>query len=227
MNRNQIESGILNEFQGGSEQGPQIPYTEENIKFLVALRLKQMEEISIGPLGSCQYTNAWITKELVVDLHTIGGWDLVQKTMGISIDLADWAKTKEKYLNTPTELFLMLASIMEGNLNTSDPEEVEEYNLFYNEVTERLLQEPMYEGEGITTALLAYIEYTRNTAWDLWSASIPPIKWEQTERLITIPTFGPIFNSMAQSDNFAVGIDLALWEIELNFEASNWEGYDT
>jgi len=75
-----------------------------------------------------------------------------------------------------------------------------------------------------------YFEITRAQAWDLWSAYIPVEDVLDTEDELTtldLPTFGPILNQYAQSDNFQVGFGCAVLTLIYDIEVDNFAGFDT
>ena len=88
-------------------------------------------------------------------------------------------------------------------------------------------QVPKDDAADRRCAIDKYYEITKDAAWDLWSAAMNPIKNMKLESAPKLPTHGPLFNQIAQSDNFAIGLMLAYTTHLFGTTLSTFADYDT
>jgi len=186
------------------------------LKHLLQRYEEESAKIQVNPLGSCQYNSAWELSELILELHSLGGHELVKNTLSISYD--------ETKLPTLEEVKAEVIAIMDNGFIGDTDEE--------NEGAKQRYAAEINEQSEIEHVMLKYLHETKSNAWDLWSAHFPPILVEEVEeseieQVIKDTASGPIFNIMSQDENFQVGVSIALWQIFFDFSPSLWGDYDT
>lgn len=73
--------------------------------------------------------------------------------------------------------------------------------------------------------------YTRDESWDLWGAAAYFVKLAfpklKIKSIPKAPGFGPIFNVLAQSENYETGLYCAILMSEYNLDEDDLEDFDT
>jgi hypothetical protein len=175
-------------------------------------------EISVCDLGSCQYETIQHTAEFVKELLDLLGPERVEELLEIkySKKITDIAEF-EKDLTQFCEDMEWSDFHGEGNypsfralLETEFPEYLDDYS----------------DGR---ISLAAYLEITREQAWDLWSAMPSIFSDLEIGFNMDLPTYGPILNQRAQSENFRLGVDLGYMMYYFTFLAKLefFSGFDT
>lgn len=163
---------------------------------------KELNNLDVSDvLGSCQYKSIEDTYNWATSIINILGIKGFESLLGITYSAA----------LTKDELEKELCDILKETQNEDDDD--------YKE-----LQEILKQG---TCPIEDYAELTRDLAWDLWSAYPVALKDFKMENKIELPTYGPIFNQMAQSENFEIGIHLAYITHLYGTDLDIWAGYDT
>jgi hypothetical protein len=161
-------------------------------------------------LGSCQYktiedTHIWATK-----LLNLIGYKQFEELIGLTY----------KNILTMEEIELDCYNILKDSTTVL----IDDADI---PITETIDYIPLLDTENKRVSLDNYIEITRDEAWDLWSAYIGPLTHMQIKDPVETPVHGPILNQAVQSDNFAIGIQLAYLTHIHGYELKNWDGYDT
>ena len=200
----QMEHSLLGEFQA-SKIPVNIPIPK--ISHLVTEFEENLNLFEVGPWGSCQYWTAWVTYQFATKLI---------KEIGFNNFL-----TLLRLPNGPWKSELEIIDLFKRDLESclEDNEDLE-------------IPEPF--------SIAAYAEVTKNNAWDLWSAYIsffnlyklPPTRIGKLRARFNIgssvPVRGPIFNQIAQSENFEIGISIAILEfLAPSAKEADWADYDT
>lgn len=169
--------------------------------------LENQDNFEVCDFGSCQYSTADVMFDYVTDAIKILGYEGFCKYYGI---------THGKVL-PETELIPKLQELIDEHY-ADDPEWKQE----------------AFEGLEVTEvdSIARYFEITKGTAWDLWSAWIPPVVFlEGFEMGSTIADqnrgVGPILNIMAQSENKEMGVALALMAYHYKLDKATFAGFDT
>jgi len=114
-------------------------------------------------------------------------------------------------------------------IKTWKKQELDEILKYLTElVNENLLEDekPIDAFESISE----YFEYAREHSWDLWSAVISYeflLNTKDELKTIKTPTFGPIFNQLAQEDSFEQGFELAILTQLFGVDIDSFAGFDT
>jgi len=170
---------------------------------------KEIENFTVSPiLGSCQYKSIEDTYNWATDLIEVLGLKGFEIMLGIKYSRA----------LTQDEVEHMLWEILSDSIDNEQKSWLED--------DEMLAPFETMLSSGKCT-IEDYTHYTKNLAWDLWSAEFSPLLDESIENPISLPTYGPILNQMAQSDNFLIGIHLAYINHLYGVDLSEWANYDT
>jgi hypothetical protein len=150
-------------------------------------------------LGSCQYKVIQDTAELVLDLFDVMGVEKTEAALGIrySKKIQDIA-TFENYLTDMADANTWVDFDAAEGLD----------ELTFEELVTRKFPEYLDDYMDRRLSLQAWLRITNDQAWDLWSA-IPTVFEDLDFDAFHVPTFGPLFNQLAQADNYRLGIDLA------------------
>ena len=160
-------------------------------------------------LRSCQYKTIEDTHTLVTSLLKIMGQEDFEKAFGITYkNICSLAEVeKDCYL-------ILIDQIIVYHTPKILVKDYPDYKDLFDHKNKRL-------------SINDYIYITCNESWDLWSAALGPIEYLQIKDPIDLPTYGPLFNQMAQEDNFIIGIQLAYLTHFYDIPLYAWNGYDT
>lgn len=160
-----------------------------------------LDKFECGPLGSAQYWTISVTYD----------WAL-------SLLRADWFGF---------EKFKQLLNITHGPILT-EAEVLERVSGTIEEAIAYAKEDPDHDYiERPINTIADYYACLKDEAWDLWSAAIPPLPELSIGENIKLPTFGPILNALAQSENFEIGVWLALTTYLFGTDISAFADFDT
>lgn len=174
---------------------------EEQINEIYDQYIKDLEVFEVCELGSCQYKTIEDTYKWALALMKLLGLENFEKLLDIG---HEGYLSKDEY---EADLFNYL-------METTDEEEQKEFN--------NLLD---YDNKRVS--IKDFYKICRDLSYDLWSAARCPIINIEIRKPIDLPTRGPIFNQMAQSENFEIGICLAYDTFLFNTELSFYADFDT
>jgi hypothetical protein len=105
---------------------------------------------------------------------------------------------------------------------------VEIYEQYADEKDEYAKQIGKEMSEKVINIIDNWFEYTKNLSWDLWSAIRCPISVpDDFMDNVKLPTRGPVYNMLAQGENFFVGVKAALLTYLYGVSEESFAGYDT
>lgn len=186
---------------------------KETLNSIIKNYTNNCQKLDTNPFGSCQYNTIYLTFELCQELIQLLGYQEFLTYLGISHGNPKPLEQlqQELYQEQLDQLKELIESYPE------DQEQLDEFLSFYPTSKEFTLEE--------------YFNWTKQSAWDLWSAYLAPITFlENYQQNLTIdksPTFGPAWNQLAQEDNTEIGVALALLSHHYNIDMDCYADYDT
>lgn len=162
--------------------------------------LEKSIEGSTFLLGSCQYDTAAYLADFALKFLKLDR-DLFERTFGITYETAHYKET-----DFLPELQAIIAQAWKDD-EDKDPD----------------------DEEPTITSVADYYDWCRDNAGDLWSAATIPLAGFEIpdDKRISLPTFGPIFNQMAQEENFMVGLAIAYTQFFFDTPLSVFSDFDT
>lgn len=159
----------------------------------------EQKKLTLTPFGSCQYSTAYFTFIFITDLIACMGYKRFCLAFGMTHDKKIPLKTLE-------------AQLYQGELENLQTQKTDNPDN-WDETDEQDLQE-LLDHKSKRFTLSEYFQYLKDHSADLWSAFLSP-EYFLPNYIITdpgtkTPVSGPIFNQMAQSENYNMGLALAL-----------------
>jgi hypothetical protein len=171
---------------------------------LIARFQKQLSgnTIKCCDLGSCQYNTANIAYLFILSALQLSR-PLFEQLFKITYDSE----------RTESEFIASLKSIATDyyNENKDDPDWAAECRNHPDTVT----------------SIDTFYDFEKNNSSDLWSSAINPLPGFQCDEQIHMPVAGPIFNQMAQSENWDVALAIAYTTFLYGTDISAFADFDT
>jgi len=177
-----------------------------------------LQEFDTCDLGSCQYKTIQDTAEFVLALIQEIGVEGVEKASNMKYT---------RKITDHVEFERELTEECEAT-NWVDSDNDRDYPSF-KEFLEKEHPEYLDDYRDRRISIQAYMEMTRCQSWDLWTAMLSI--FENLEMVaVELPTYGPMFNQMAQGENFEHGVNLAFmlhYFGDFGLTMQDFAGFDT
>lgn len=176
-------------------------------KLIKRFQRKLKSDLAVCDLGSCQYATAQYAYEFIL--------------AALKLDRALFERlfkiTYSKEL-TESEFIEHLRNV---GIEKYDPADYTgEYHAEYTD-------EDRADTPDKIHSIADYYEWTRNHSWDLWSAAERPFIDFKCDEPVTMPTWGPILNVMAQSENWDTAIAIAYTSYLYGTDMLTFANFDT
>lgn len=174
---------------------------------------KDLTLFKVCNLGSCQYWTAEATYK----------WALaILKLLGLEAFLELIKRKNIGKIPTEQEFSERLWDWKHGYLSDNVKTYPEDLD-FQKELANFLKEYP----DRSKFTIWDYYESERDMSSDLWSSYANPLQLEKIGEQQKLPTYGPVLNQMVQSENYEVGIALALTTFLYKTDLSVFADFDT